>query len=217
MKEDLYNCRKERELMVKEQIENRGNCNPRVLSAMRKVPRHLFVEDKFVQSAYDDNPLPIGENQTISQPYIVALMTDKLELTEKETVLEIGTGSGYQTAILAELSEHVYSIERFEKLHKKAKHILELLNYNNIILNTGDGTEGLQEFAPFDRIIVTAFAPEIPQTLIDQLKDNGKMVIPVGESFSQTLMLIIKNNGKIEQQSICGCVFVPLVGKYGWK
>lgn len=203
-----------RQLMVTQQLKSRDINDEKVLSAFLKVARHEFVPQELQESAYQDHPLPIGEEQTISQPYIVALMTQLLSLTGKEKVLEIGTGSGYQTAILAELSNKVYSIERFEKLASKAKASLDNLGYTNINIKTGDGTMGWPEEAPFDRIIVTAASKKIPQPLIEQLKDGGLLVIPLGEFFSQILTVACKNKGEITLEKICGCVFVPLVGKY---
>ncbi|MCM8779991.1 MAG: protein-L-isoaspartate(D-aspartate) O-methyltransferase [Candidatus Omnitrophica bacterium] len=203
-----------RKRMIEEQIKARGIRNQRVLSAFLKVPRHEFVPQEFQKSAYADYPLPIGEEQTISQPYIVALMTQSLELTGVEKVLEIGTGSGYQTAILAELAKEVYSIERFEKLAQNAKEVLDRLGYTNIKIKTGDGTLGWPEELPFDRIIVTAASSRIPEPLIEQLKDKGILVIPLGQAFGQTLTVACKNKEGLKMESICGCVFVPMVGKY---
>ncbi|HPN66789.1 MAG TPA: protein-L-isoaspartate(D-aspartate) O-methyltransferase [Candidatus Omnitrophota bacterium] len=206
-----------RESMVEEQLIPRGINDRRVLDAMRKVPRHLFVPDSGLENAYGDHPMPIGEGQTISQPYIVALMTQSLGLKGTEKVLEIGTGSGYQAAILSLLSKEVYSIDRYGDLSQKAGETLGKLAFTNIKLMTGDGTEGWKEFAPYDAIIVTAATPSIPQPLLDQLTEHGRIVVPVGGSFSQTLMLARKEAGGIIREEICGCVFVPLVGKYGWK
>ncbi|MDD5236574.1 MAG: protein-L-isoaspartate(D-aspartate) O-methyltransferase [Candidatus Omnitrophica bacterium] len=203
-----------RERMVAEQLAGRDITDEKVLDVFKKIPRHLFVPAAFEKNAYADYPLPIGEEQTISQPYIVALMTQLLRLTGKEKVLEIGTGSGYQTAALAELAREVYSIERFEDLAVNAKNILAKLGYTNIKIKTGDGTLGWAEQAPFDRIIVTAAAGAIPKTLLEQLKDPGLLVIPLGETFSQVLTVAHKSNNKIDLERICGCVFVPLVGKH---
>lgn len=203
--------------MIKEQLIPRGINNPRVLAAFAKVPRHKFVPERYLDSAYGDFPLSIGAGQTISQPYIVALMTQELGLSGKETILEIGTGSGYQAAILAELVKKVYSVERIAELGKKAKRRLEVLGYKNIQIKIADGTGGWQEFAPYDGIIATAAAPTIPQPLIEQLNARGRMVIPVGGSFSQVLTKIEKRKGKIVSGEICGCVFVPLKGQFGWK
>ena len=208
---------KERKEMVHNQIIPRGIKDKKVINTMLKVPRHRFVEEKFYESAYADHPLPIGEGQTISQPYMVALMTECLQLKGKETVLEIGTGSGYQSAILAELAKKVYTLERIESLVIHARKVLTDLNYKNIEVLLGDGSCGLSEVSPFGGIIVTAGSPDIPQTLIDQLEERGRLVIPVGGSFSQTLTVITKKRGKIEKKEVCGCVFVPLIGEYGWE
>lgn len=203
--------------MVQEQLIPRGIKNHRVLDAFYRIERHKFIPEDLRNSAYADFPVPIGEGQTISQPYIVALMTEYLGLTGKEKVLEIGTGSGYQTAILSELAGEIYSIERFELLAEKAQDILSGLGYKNIKVKAGDGTLGWEEAAPFDRIIITAANPKVPLPLIEQLADNGKLILPLGESFSQVLTLLEKKEGKLKSTDICGCVFVPLVGKYGWK
>jgi len=202
--------------MVKKQLAARGIKSDKVLDAFRKVPREKFVSEKFAPSAYADHPLPIGEGQTISQPYMVALMTECLELTGKEKVLEIGAGSGYQAAILAELTKEVYSVERIPSLAKFAKKNLDNLGYLNVKIKIGDGTLGWEELSPFDRIIVTAGAPKIPQSLINQLNVKGKIVIPVSSDFGQMLTLIEKENDKLSTTNICGCVFVPLIGKEGW-
>jgi len=195
----------------------RGIKEQKVLDAFQKVERHKFIPKDLAANAYADFPVPIGNGQTISQPYIVALMTECLSLTGKEKVLEIGTGSGYQAAILAELSKEVYSVERFENLAKSAQDILNELGYTNIKIKVGDGTLGWPEEAPFDRIIITAASPKIPLPLTEQLKDGGKLILPMGESFSQVLTLFEKKKDKLESMQICGCVFVPLVGKYGYK
>jgi protein-L-isoaspartate(D-aspartate) O-methyltransferase len=201
--------------MVDEQIIPRGIKNQRLLDAFYKVQRHKFIPGESRGSAYADFPVPIGEGQTISQPYIVALMTECLGLTGQEKVLEIGTGSGYQTAILAELAKEVYSIERFAGLSERAKGVLNELGYTNIKIKVGDGTLGWEEAAPFDRIIITAASPQVPLPLIEQLKESGKLLMPLGESFSQVLTVIEKKEGRLEPIQVCGCVFVPLVGKYG--
>lgn len=202
--------------MIEEQLIPRGIKNQKVLEAFYKIERHKFVPEELRNNAYADFPVPIGEGQTISQPYIVALMTQCLELTGEEKVLEIGTGSGYQTALLAELAKEVYSVERFENLAKKAQAIFTELGYANIKIKTGDGSLGWREESPFDRIIITAASPRIPLPLTEQLKENGKLILPLGESFSQVLTLVEKKQGKIESTPVCGCVFVPLVGKYGY-
>jgi len=207
----------ERERMVKEQIVARGVEDIRVIQAMKKVPRHLFIEKTYYHQAYNDYPLPIGQNQTISQPYMVASMTELLELKDDERVLEIGTGSGYQTAILALLCSKVYSVERISELTRKARLTLKQLGFSNINLIVRDGTLGWPEFAPYNGIIVTAGAPEIPDALIEQLANNGRMVIPVGNEASQTLNFVEKHKGRIYRKEFFGCTFVPLVGKGGWK
>jgi len=206
-----------RKRMVEEQLIPRGIKNQMVLDAFYKTERHKFIPENLRSSAYADFPLPIGEGQTISQPYIVALMTECLDLTGKDKVLEIGTGSGYQTAILTELAEEIYSIERFEVLAGRAQTILNELGYKNIKIKAGDGTLGWEEAAPFDRIIITAASPKVPLPLIEQLADSGKLILPLGESFSQVLTLVEKKGGKLKSIDICGCVFVPLVGKHGWS
>jgi protein-L-isoaspartate(D-aspartate) O-methyltransferase len=206
-----------RQKMVETQIASRGIKDKRVLEAMKKVPRHLFVEEALGERAYDDHPLPIGEGQTISQPYMVGAMTEALELKKKDKVLEIGTGSGYQTAILAELAEQVFSIERIEKLSKMAAKTLEKLGYKNVVLRIGDGTIGWQDQAPFDGILVTAGAPEVPRYLFQQLNEGGRMVVPIGGIHTQELAVVKKKDGKPVKIITFGCVFVPLIGKDGWK
>jgi protein-L-isoaspartate(D-aspartate) O-methyltransferase len=203
--------------MVEEQIVARGIKDQRVIAAMGKVPRHLFVEEALQSQGYSDHPLPIGEKQTISQPYMVALMTEALELTGKEKVLEIGTGSGYQTAILAECAAKVFSIERIRSLAIKARKLLLELGYFNIEVKFSDGTFGWLEEGPFDAIMVTAGAPDIPQPLIDQLKVGGRMAIPVGDTYVQDLMRIQKTGDGITKENYGGCRFVRLIGKYGWE
>jgi len=195
----------------------RGIKDKRVLAAFEKIERHKFIPEDLVSNAYSDFPVPIGKNQTISQPYIVALMTESLCLTGEEKILEIGTGSGYQTAILAELAKEVYSIERLDYLSKKAEATLKGIGYHNISLKVGDGTLGWPEEAPFDRIIITAASPQIPLPLTEQLKENGKLILPLGESLGQVLTLVEKKKGKLESIRVCGCVFVPLIGKHGYK
>ena len=212
---DLY--RIAREKMVETQIKARGVKDTRVLEAMLKVPRHLFVEEALRDQAYGDFPLPIGEGQTISQPYIVAIMTEALELKGSERVLEVGTGSGYQTAILAELALWIYTIEKYSSLLERAKNILIKLGYKNISFKLGDGSLGWKEVAPFDAIIVTAAAPKIPQPLIDQLLEGGRIVIPVGDEYSQVLVKGIKRDGKLHTQTLEPVRFVKLVGAYGFK
>jgi protein-L-isoaspartate(D-aspartate) O-methyltransferase len=203
--------------MVEEQIVARGIKDLRVIAAMKKVPRHLFVEEALQSQAYSDHPLPIGDKQTISQPYMVALMTESLELTGKEKVLEIGTGSGYQTAILAECAAQVFSIERIRTLAVRARELLLRLSYSNIEVKFSDGTYGWADESLFDAIMVTAGAPEIPQPLIDQLKVGGKMAIPVGDTFVQDLIRITKTEEGFKKEDFGGCRFVRLIGKYGWE
>lgn len=207
---------KAREKMVDEQLASRGIKDMRVLNAFCKVPRHLFVEEALHGQAYNDYPLPIGQKQTISQPYMVALMTQALELRGDERVLEIGTGSGYQSAILAELAEWVYSVERIRSLANRARKILEQLLCYNVEIRVFDGTEGWKEKAPFHAITVTAGAPEIPQPLLDQLATGGRLVVPVGDVFSQTLVRVIRTEGGFKREDMGGCHFVRLIGKYGW-
>jgi len=204
-------------LMVDEQLRPRGIKDGRVLRAMQTVPRHLFVSDELKDRAYDDCALPIGEGQTISQPYMVAKMTELLELEGNEKVLEIGTGSGYQSAVLSLLCAEVFTVERIGSLALKAQDLLKRLGYENVKVFVSDGTLGLPEHAPFDAIIVTAGAPEIPQTYIDQLSMDGRLVIPVGTRFSQTLYQIRKTPSGIVTKTSTPCVFVPLVGRYGWE
>jgi len=210
--------------MVDTQLIPRGISDPRVLSAFRKVPRHLFAPENIRVSAYDDAALPIGEGQTISQPYMVAIMTELLKLKGNEKVLEIGTGSGYQAAILAELSNKVITVERIESLSQRAEKILKEMGYSNIEFVIGDGTLGYAEAAPYNGIIVTAGCPEIPVPFADQLAEGGRLIIPVGERYLQTLTIATKEKGlpagrqgKIRIEESIGCVFVPLIGKYGWQ
>lgn len=206
-----------REKMVKNQLITRGIKDKKVLQAMSKIPRHLFIEDALYGEAYNDHPVPIGEKQTISQPYIVALMTEALELKGDENTLEIGTGSGYQTAILAELSSRVYTIERIKSLLGNARKLLSQLGYDNILFKAFDGTLGWKEYAPFDAIMVTAGAPHLAKPLIDQLADNGRMIIPVGDRYSQELIKVIRKGVDLEQESLGGCRFVNLIGAHGWS
>ena len=200
--------------MVKNQIERRGIKDPAVLAALRKVPRHEFVPERYRKYAYEDEPLPIGFNQTISQPYIVALMTELLQVDDNCRVLEIGTGSGYQTAVLAELCDSVYSIELNCELAEQAKLRLQSLGYDNVHIKCADGSRGWPERAPFKAIIVTAAPPEIPFTLLDQLAEGGRLVIPVG-TYQQELKLVKKKAGKTIEENIIPVRFVPLRGKTG--
>lgn len=201
-----------RERMVETQIKSRGVKDERVLSAMRKVERHRFVPEPYVSLAYSDQPLPIGEGQTISQPYIVALMTELLELKGGEKVLEVGTGSGYQAAILAELAKEVYTIEIIETLATSAKRLLLELGYQNIQVRTGDGYLGWPEAAPFDAILVTCAPDHIPKPLIEQLKEGGRLVLPVG-THSQELKKVVKRSGGVETKDIIPVIFVPMTGE----
>jgi protein-L-isoaspartate(D-aspartate) O-methyltransferase len=206
-----------RDEMVQNQIEARGINDPRVLAAFRKIPRHLFVSEALMDQAYGDFPLPIGEQQTISQPFIVAEMTQALQLHKDDRVLEIGTGSGYQAAILAEIVYRVYTIERIYPLYVKTRRLFDKLQYHNIVTKYSDGTTGWSDESPFDAIIVTAGAPDIPETLIKQLATGGRMVIPIGNQFSQDLMKVYKDNSGIHTSSLGGCRFVKLVGEHGWR
>lgn len=208
---------KARKKMVKSQIESRGIKDPKVLEAFLTVKRHLFVEEALRSQSHNDYPLPIGSGQTISQPYIVALMTEGLELKEDDRVLEIGTGSGYQTAILAEIAKEVYSIERIGELSDRTIDLLEELGYTNIEIKVDDGTTGWVSKSPFDAIVVTAASPDIPRPLTDQLKEGGRMVIPVGGRASQDLVKVTKKRGKLVKESLGGCRFVKLIGEYGWR
>jgi protein-L-isoaspartate(D-aspartate) O-methyltransferase len=203
-------------LMVAVQIRKRGIRSPRVLAAMERVPRHLFVPDELIARSYNDEPLAIGDRQTISQPYMVAAMTEMLELAGHEQVLEIGAGSGYQAAILAELAREVITIESRAPLADVARTRLAALGYGNIRVEIGDGTLGWAEAAPFDAILVAAAAPQVPPPLIDQLAEGGRMVIPVGKSDRQMLMRIRKSGGHAIEEQLFACQFVPLQGQYGW-
>ncbi len=206
--------------MVDSQIRARGITDQRVLATMEKLPRHLFVDAGLVDQAYNDSPLPIDAQQTISQPYIVALMTAALELTGKEKVLEIGTGSGYQTAILADLAASIFSIERVASLAGKARKILDSLHYYNVAIRVGDGTYGWREESPFDAIIVTAGAPDVPGILVEQLGIGGKLILPVGGRSTQELVRVIRlsaNAGDVKKERLGGCRFVNLIGEYGWE
>lgn len=210
-----------RRKMVQEQIVARGIKDPRVIDAMLKVPRHIFVQEAMAAQAYSDTPLPIGEKQTISQPYMVALMTELLELTGKEKVLEIGTGSGYQAAILATLADRVCTVERIRSLALRARKCLDSLRMFNVMLRINDGVGspiGWEEEAPFDAIMVTAGAPDLPAVLTDQLAIGGRLVIPVGNEIEQKLIKIVKtSDGTLETIHSVGCRFVPLIGNQGWQ
>ncbi len=206
-----------REKMVAEQLVKRGIKDPRVLAAMRKVPRHVFVDEALATRAYGDYPLPIGEKQTISQPYMVALMTEALAPGPKDRILEIGTGSGYQTAILAELCSKVFSIERIRVIAERAEKTLKELGYSNFLIRVGDGSKGWKEEAPFNGILVTAGAPGVPKALEQQLTDGGSLIIPVGDEFSQSLIKIVRDKDEFHHHDLTGCVFVKLIGNHGWK
>jgi protein-L-isoaspartate(D-aspartate) O-methyltransferase len=207
----------QRRKMVEEQVLGRGIKDLSVMEVLSRVPRHLFVDSSLRHKAYGDFPLPIGENQTISQPYIVGLMTEALQLTGGARVLEIGTGSGYQTAVLAELASHVFTIERIRPLFQKTKKLLEGLRYQNIVFKAFDGTYGWRDQSPFDAILISAATPSIPPALIEQLADKGRLVVPVGERKSQDLIVLNKNGGQIIKQKIGSCKFVPLIGKFAWS
>jgi len=205
-----------RQQMVHTLVEQ-GIRDQRVLDAFRKVPRHLFLDEALWPQAYNDHPLPIGEKQTISQPYIVALMTEALQLQKTEKVLEIGTGSGYQTAILAELADRVFTIERVPALAKRARRTLDLLRYTNIVTRIGDGTQGWREESPFSAIIVTAAAPQAPDPLLKQLEIGGRLIMPIGHEQLQDLMLYVKDEeDRYHEENYGGCRFVKLIGEYGW-
>jgi protein-L-isoaspartate(D-aspartate) O-methyltransferase len=217
MEKEPIKYERQREKMVSSQIEARGITDPHVLAVMRKVPRHLFVGEALRDQAYGDYPLPIGEQQTISQPYIVAEMTQALELGKDDRVLEIGTGSGYQAAILAEIVYRVYTVERIHTLYMQARRLFDKLHYHNIVSRYGDGTKGWKAESPYEAIIVTAGAPVIPELLASQLADGGKLIIPVGNQHSQDLIKIEKHSKGIRQKNLGGCRFVKLVGEHGWK
>jgi protein-L-isoaspartate(D-aspartate) O-methyltransferase len=208
---------RQREEMVKRQIQARGVTDPKVLEAMCKVPRHLFVSEALRDQAYGDFPLPIGEQQTISQPYIVAEMTQALQPGKEDRILEIGTGSGYQAAVLAEIVFRVYTIEKIHSLYLSTRKLFDKLRYHNIVTKYSDGTSGWSDESPFDGIIVTAGAPGIPKPLVNQLAVGGRMVIPVGDRYSQELIKLYKDEHGIHKTSLGGCRFVKLVGEYGWK
>jgi protein-L-isoaspartate(D-aspartate) O-methyltransferase len=208
---------KQRAHMVEKQISTRGVSDLLVLAAMSKVPRHLFVSEALADQAYGDYPLPIGDQQTISQPYIVAEMTQALELQEDDRVLEIGTGSGYQAAILAEIVYRVYTIERIHSLYIQARKIFDRLRYHNIVTRYSDGTVGWREESPFDAIIVTAGSPKIPESLLSQLAVGGRLVIPVGNQYTQELIKVHRNENGFHQKNLGGCRFVKLVGENGWQ
>jgi len=206
-----------RQQMV-ETLVDRGIRDSKVLAAFRKVPRHLFLDEALWPQAYSDYPLPIGEKQTISQPYMVALMTEALGLTGTEKVLEIGTGSGYQTAILAEIADSVYTIERLPDLAKRARKTLDQLKYTNVIIRIGDGTGGWRDESPFGGIIVTAAAPEAPDPLLQQLEIGGRLVIPIGnEQFQDLLVYFKEGEDRYREENLGGCRFVKLIGEHAWQ
>jgi len=206
----------QRAAMVETQLKARGLTDERLVVAFQKVPRHLFVPAEFRREAYADHPLPIESGQTISQPYIVALMTDCLRLRGHERVLEIGAGTGYQTAILGEMALEVFSVERLPELMQTVARRLEGLGYLNVHLSVGNGTLGWPEHAPYDAILVGAAAPGIPDPLIAQLTEGGRMVLPIGPQHAQILTLIEKRRGALHQKELASCAFVPLIGQYGW-
>lgn len=217
MKNEPRKFERQRMEMVEKQVEARGIHDPNVLLAMGRVPRHLFISEALMDQAYGDFPLPIGDQQTISQPFIVAEMTQALELKHEDRVLEIGTGSGYQAAVLAEIVFRVYTIERLHSLFIKTRRLFDSLRYYNIVTRYSDGTTGWKDESPFDAIIVTAGAPSVPKILIDQLAPGGRMVVPVGDRHSQDLIKITKGDKSVRETSLGGCRFVKLVGEHGWK
>lgn len=203
--------------MVDRQIVSRGIRDAQVVSAMRAIPRHLFVSEAMMDQAYGDFPLPIGEQQTISQPYIVAEMTQALELTPEDRVLEIGTGSGYQTAILSHIAFRVYTVERIHTLYTQARKRFDALRCHNIVTRYSDGTTGWREHSPFDAIIVTAGSPDIPAVLVNQLDIGGRMVIPIGDTVRQDLIKLVRDRDGVRHINLGPCRFVKLIGEYGWK
>jgi protein-L-isoaspartate(D-aspartate) O-methyltransferase len=206
-----------RERMVQEQVVARGIADIKVIAALRKIPRHLFVDAGLANRAYDDSALPIGDRQTLSQPYMAARMSEALRLAGHEKVLEIGTGSGYQTALLAEICFNVFSVEKLRALSRKARQLLDRLDYQNIALHVGDGTIGWSEHAPYDAIIVTAGAPNPPKPLLEQLTIGGRLVIPVGDEHEQTLVRVSRTRFDYKEERLGECKFVKLVGKFGWR
>ena len=206
-----------RQEMVDKQLISRGISDKRVLEVFRSIPRHEFVPPEYRKSSYGDFPLPIGEDQTISQPYMAALMTQALEINNTDKILEIGTGSGYQAAILASLTKDIYSIERKDLLAKKAENTLRELGFINLKIKIGDGSLGWEEFELYDKIIVTAASPSLPEPLKEQLSNNGKIVIPISAEFGQVLTLFTKKGKEFDKEEICDCAFVPLIGQYGYE
>lgn len=217
MKNELKKYSSRRREMVKKQIASRGVTDPLVKSAMSIVPRHLFVSEALVDSAYEDFPLPIGEGQTISQPYIIAEMTQSLNLKGHERVLEIGTGSGYQAAVLAQMVYKVYTIERNNTLFLQTRKLFDKLKYHNIVTRYSDGTQGWKQEGPFDAIIVTAGGQKIPSPLIEQLSTGGRLVMPVGDNLSQELIRLEKTEDRINTTNLGACRFVKLIGQHGWN
>ncbi|MCJ7750166.1 MAG: protein-L-isoaspartate(D-aspartate) O-methyltransferase [Armatimonadetes bacterium] len=213
----MHDFTPERKQMVETQLRRRGIKDERVLAAMERVPRQRFLLDPSDSGAHGDHPLSIGSGQTISQPYMVALMTEHLRLKGGEHVLEIGTGSGYQAAILAELSRDVVTVERFPDLAERASTVLIDLGYPNVQVFVGDGSLGWPDAAPYDRIIVTAAAPEVAPPWVDQLADGGRLVVPLGDRWGQTLTVLAKRGDELDHEKICGCVFVPLIGEHGYR
>ena len=207
----------QRQRMVESQLRARGICDELLLAAMSHVPRHEFVSEEYRAQAYEDYPIPIGEGQTLSQPYMVAIMLELLALTPADTVLEIGTGSGYQTALLSELVREVHSVERHSSLAHAAVEMLTRLGYKNIKIIVADGSRGLPENAPFDAIVVSAAAPKIPQSLFEQLREDGRMIIPVGPPSAQQLQVVRKHEGQPVITTLEGCRFVPLIGDQGYR
>ncbi len=211
----------QRKLMIENHIKKRGIKNPVLLAAFMKVPREEFVPMELREFTYGDHPLSIGDDQTISQPYIVALMMDLLDIQKTDKVLEIGTGSGYQTALLAEVAGSVYTVERIENLARKSRSILQEMKYTNIYYRVGDGTRGWEKAYPpeklFDKIVVSAASPKVPSFLVDQLADKGKLILPIGNKLSQDLILIERSGSKVHESRFGGCTFVPLIGEEGWQ
>ncbi len=204
--------------MVRNQLAGRDIRDPRVLEVMGRVPRHRFVEEALRHKAYDDYPLPIGSRQTISQPYIIAVMCEAMELKGREKVLELGTGSGYVTALLAELAERVFTIERIKELLFRARSLLDEMGYNNVVYRVGDGTRGWRGESPFDAMMVSAASPEVPETLVEQLAPGGRLVIPVGSPDHQVLVKVVKGEkGEVRRENLKPCIFVKLIGEHGWK
>jgi protein-L-isoaspartate(D-aspartate) O-methyltransferase len=214
IKKDIFE--RTRRKMVETQLVARGIKDEAVLDVMGKVPRHLFTDEAFHSQAYSDYPLPISNDQTISQPYMVALMTEALKLKKTDRVLEIGTGSGYQTAVLSMLADKVYSIERISALTERAGKVLDSLSCSNVILRVNDGTRGWPDEAPFDAIIVTAGSPDVPHTLIDQLLLGGRLVIPVGDESIQELLRLTRTGSGVNRENLGACRFVKLIGEHGW-